>query len=191
MTIIIHKKFEDYAYVLDYLSQGRINENRQSFKTEALVQLIGTNYFTLLEATPRTDIKIAQLEKVYIGKELPRRKISHIAGRINYRQLTSTAKSELPGIIEKIIVENPPQFIAFFNTTQAVTPRMHSLELVPGIGKKYMWAILQARERKPFDSFQEIQERTGIPDPVKLVSKRILEELHVPEPKYRLFTRSS
>jgi putative nucleotide binding protein len=105
--------------------------------------------------------------------------------------LTSTAKSELPVVLEKIIVENKPQFITFFNTTQAVTPRMHSLELVPGIGKKYMWAILQARERKSFDSFQEIQERTGIPDPVKLISKRILEELLVPQPKYRLFTRSS
>lgn len=176
---------------MDYLSQGRINENRQAFKTEALVQLVGIDYFTLLEATPRTDVKISQLEKVYIGKELPRHKISHIDGRINHSQLTSTAKSELPIVLEKIIMENRPQFITFFNTTQAVTPRMHSLELVPGIGKKYMWAILQARERKSFDSFKEIQERTGIPDPVKLISKRILKELLVPEPKYRLFTRSS
>jgi putative nucleotide binding protein len=74
---------------------------------------------------------------------------------------------------------------------QAITPRMHSLELIPGIGKKYMWAILQAREQKPFGSFKEIQERTGIPGPIKLISKRIMEELLVTDPKYRLFTRSS
>jgi putative nucleotide binding protein len=59
---MIRKKFEDYAYVLDYLSQGRINDTRQAFKTEALVQLVGVDYFTLLEATPRTDVRVSQLE---------------------------------------------------------------------------------------------------------------------------------
>ena len=66
---------------------------------------------------------------------------------------------------------------------------MHSLEFIPGIGKKYMWQIIDERERNPFKSFVDLQKRTNIPNPVKLVAKRILEELSE-ESKYRFFTRT-
>lgn len=187
---MIRKKFEDYAYVLDYLSRGRISGTRQAFRTEPLVQLVGEDYFTLLEATPRAGVTVSLHEKVYIGKDLPRKKISHITGRISYNELTSTAKSELPLIVEDVITTNAAQFVSFFNAAQAVTPRMHSLELIPGIGKKYMWAILKAREQKPLESFEDIKERVGLPDPVKLIVKRVMEELTEREPKYRLFSRT-
>jgi putative nucleotide binding protein len=80
-------------------------------------------------------------------------------------------------------------FINFFNTAQAITPRMHALELIPGIGKKYMWQIINERERNPFKSFDDLQQRASIPSPAKLVTKRVLEELSG-ESKYRLFTRA-
>lgn len=185
------KKFEDYAYVLDYLARGDIRGTRQGFATDPLVQLIGENYFTILEATLRRNLAVSLLERLYIGKELPREKINHIVGRISYEDLTSTAKSELPPTIEHIIIKNEFQFIKFFNLTQAVTPRMHSLQLIPGIGKKFTWTILMAREKKPFESFEDIKERIRLPDPAKLITKRILEELVEKAPKYRLFTRTT
>jgi len=52
-----------------------------------------------------------------------------------------------------------------------------------------MWIILGQREKKPFTSFGELKQRTGIHEPVKLVGRRILEELSEEEPKYRIFTR--
>jgi len=70
-----------------------------------------------------------------------------------------------------------------------VTPRMHALELIPGIGKKYMWQVINTRERKTFESFDDLQKRTEIPNPVKLITKRIMEELSG-DSKYRLFTRT-
>ncbi|MEM1989229.1 MAG: DUF655 domain-containing protein, partial [Candidatus Bathyarchaeia archaeon] len=79
--------------------------------------------------------------------------------------------------------------VNFFNTSKPVTPRMHSLELIPGIGKKYMWKIIEERGKKPFESFQDLQRRTGVPNPVKLIVKRIIEELSSSDCKYRLFTR--
>ena len=190
MSREVPKKFEDYAYVLDYMAHGKMGGARQSFRTEPLVQLIGENYFTLLEATPRSGVAISPSERLYIGKDLPREKISHIAGRISYDDLTSTAKIELSLVVEDIVSSDESQFVRFFNTTQAVTPRMHSLELIPGIGKKYTWAILSARERKSFEGFKDIRDRIGLPDPAKLVAKRVLEELTEKEPKYRLFTRA-
>jgi len=184
------RKFEDYAYVLDYMARGKMGGTRQAFRTEPLVQLVGESYFTLLEAIPRSGVTISLRERLYIGKELPREKISHIKGRISYDDLTSTARIELPLMVEDIVINNEERFVRFFNTTQAVTQRLHSLELIPGIGKKYTWAILEARERKPFEGLGDIKDRIGLPDPAKLITKRVLEELAEREPKYRLFTRA-
>jgi putative nucleotide binding protein len=104
--------------------------------------------------------------------------------------LTSTAKSELLPVIEGLVEKKKKAFLNIFNLSQPLTPRMHSLELLPGIGKKYMLAILRQREIKLFSSFDDLKQRTDVPDPVKLITKRILEEL-IEDPKYRLFTRPS
>ena len=48
-----------------------------------------------------------------------------------------------------------------------MTPRVHSLELIPGIGKTYMKSILQEREKKKFISFIDLQNRTGLRDASK------------------------
>ncbi len=119
---------------------------------------------------------------------MARDKISHIRGRISYDELASAAKSELLSAIEEVVKANESRFVDFFNNSQPITPRMHSLELIPGIGKKFMWVIVRQRERGRFSSLKDLQERTGLPDPSKLVAKRVLEEL-TREPKYRLFTR--
>ena len=97
---------------------------------------------------------------------------------------------ELATAVEKIVFIHESKFIKYFNTAQAITPRMHSLELIPGIGKKYMWQILDEREKSVFKSFEDLQQRVNIPNPAKLVTKRILEEL-TGNSKYRLFTRST
>ena len=190
MSREIQRKFEDYAYVLDYMAHGKMGVARPAFKMEPIVQLIGENFFTLLEATPRSGVLVSLHERVYIGKDLPRDIISHISGRVSYDDLSSTAKGELPFVVEDIIIKNEEQFVKFFNFAQPITQRMHSLELIPGIGKKYTWTILNAREKKSFESFEDIKNRTGLPDPVKLITKRILEELSEEEPKHRLFTRA-
>jgi len=92
-------------------------------------------------------------------------------------------------VVSRIVLNRERWFVNFFNTAQAITPRMHALELIPGIGKKYMWQVIREREKKPFESFEDLQKRTQIPNPVKLLTKRILEEL-AGESKYRLFTRA-
>lgn len=182
----LSKKFEDFAYILDFLPQGK--PGRATFKADPTVQLVGESYFTLLEATVHKNITPALEERIYIGKEIYREKIIHITGRISYEDLTSVAKTELPIIVEEIVKRQEGRFIEFINQASAITPRMHSLELFPGIGKKYMWTILRARETSPLTSFQDMTNRTGIPDPVRLIVKRILEELSK-ESKYRLFAR--
>src|SRR3990170_459067 len=183
----MEKRYEEHAYVLDYLLHGRPSA-RPTYRAGALVQLIGEEFFTLLEATVKEGLFLKLYDRVYVGKE-SRGKITYIIGRIGYEELTSTARAELPAAIEKIVLGREAGFIHYFNTAQAITPRMHALELIPGIGKTYMWQILNERDRAPFKGFDELQQRANIPSPAKLITKRILEELSG-ESKYRLFTRA-
>lgn len=182
----IEKRYEIYAYVLDFLPHGRAGA-RPGYRAGALVQVIGEEFFTLLEAIAKEGIVLKPSERVYVGKDA-RDKLTYIMGRIGYDELTSAAKMELPTAIEKIVINRETWFVNFFNTAQAITPRMHALELIPGIGKKYMWQILDERERNPYKSFEDLQKRANIPNPAKLLAKRILEEL-AGESKYRVFTR--
>lgn len=187
----MEKRYEENAYVLDFLPHGRPGTRpigRAGYRAGALVQLIGEGFFTLLEALAKEGILLKPQDRVYVGKEA-RKEITYIIGRIRYDELTSAAKTELPGGISQIVRARETWFVNFFNTAQAVTPRMHALELIPGIGKKYMWQVINERERKPFEDYEDLQSRTEIPSPVKLITKRIMEEL-AGGSKYRLFTRS-
>jgi len=180
--------YEENAYVLDYLPFGKPG-TRSKFRAEAVVQLVGESYFTLLEANVKAGAVLKPLDRVYVGKE-SRDEITYILGRINYDELTANAKIELESAVEKIALDREKSFVNFFNSAQPITPRMHALELIPGIGKKFMWNIIDARERKPFESFEDLQKRVNTPSPAKLITKRVIEELSG-ESKYRLFTRAS
>jgi len=180
--------YEEYAYVLDYLQYGRPATDKPRHLDLPTVQVIGETYFTLLEAEVRPGSQVTLHERVYIGKDR-REKINRIIGRIGYNDLTANAKAELLPVLEKLIANQEQRFVSFFNNSQAITPRMHALELLPGIGKKSMWQIINAREKKPFVSFKDMQERKSISDPIKVVAKRILDELTGGE-KYRIFSRA-
>jgi putative nucleotide binding protein len=181
------KKFEEYAYVLDYLPRGYPEDTRPIFKKEPIVQAVGDTYFTLLELVPRKGARFTPQEVIFIGRDR-REKIDHVKRRITFDVLTATARSELPFVIEKLVEKTEIRFVDFFNNARPLTTRMHSLELLPGIGKKLMWDILEERRKAPFTSFQDISERTPIRTPKEIIVKRILMELGA-EDKYNLFTR--
>ncbi|MEM2118750.1 MAG: DUF655 domain-containing protein [Candidatus Bathyarchaeia archaeon] len=185
------KRYEEYAYVLDFLPHGRPGvrpAGKAGYRAGALVQLVGEEFFTLLEALVKDGVVVKPHDRLYVGKE-PREEITYIIGRIGYEELTAAAKMELAPVITRIVLSREKWFIDFFNNARAITPRMHALELIPGIGKKYMWQVINQREKHPFETYEDLQKRTELPNPVKLITKRILEELEG-ESKYRLFTRS-
>ncbi|MEM2926915.1 MAG: DUF655 domain-containing protein [Candidatus Bathyarchaeia archaeon] len=184
----ISRRYEEYAYVLDFFPLTSSPQRRPLYRTSGAAHLLGELYFTLLEAALKENVKVVIGERIFIGKD-PRDKVAYIVGRIRFKDLTGTAQAELPTIVEKVVKDRESWFTEFFNRAQALTPRMHSLELLPGIGKRYMRLILDEREKKPFTSFDDIKQRTGIYEPSKLIAKRILEELSDENPKYRLFTR--
>ena len=151
------------------------------------VQIMGEQHFTLLEAELKVGATVVVHERIYIGRER-REKVDRIISRISYEQLTANAKAEIVPVVEELVKAQEKRFVDFFNNSQPVTQRMHALELLPGIGKKTMWMIVNMREKKPFANYKDIQDRTGLSDVPRILSKRVLEELSA-ESKYRLFTR--
>ncbi len=179
--------YEEYAYVLDYLPFGRASDKSRHLVVPS-VQIMGEHFFTLLEAELKVGAAVVVPERIYVGRER-REKVDRIISRIGYDQLTANAKAEVTPLAEELVKKQEKRFVDFFNNSQPVTPRMHSLELLPGIGKKSMWTIVNTRERKPFTSYRDIEERTALTDVRKILVKRILEELTT-ESKYRLYTRT-
>jgi len=175
---------EEYAFVLDFLPYGKSAD----VKKEPIAQVVGESYFTLLEVVPKQGVQLAVGERIYIGKG-EREKVDHIKGRISFADLTGAAKAELERTVRTIIESREKDFIQFFNKCGPITIRLHQLELLPGIGKKHMLDIINERNRKPFESFKELSERVKLlPDPRRLLTERVLEELKG-EGKYYILTK--
>lgn len=178
---------EDYAFILDYLAQGPPDSRR--FKREPVAYALGDQEFKLLELIPKPEATLNIGERVYIGKDLEmREKVLHVKRRISYNDLTNAAQSEINYILEEIIEKNEERFVKFYNEAGAISTRYHTLELLPGLGKKTMWAILKERKNRKFVSFSDISERiSSIHKPDKLICKRVIMELSNPDEKYHIF----
>jgi len=173
---------DDYAIVLDFLVHGKASDR----KAEPVAQAIGEKFLNLLEVVIKEGSEVKAGDKIYIGDE-KRDNVKYIRGRIVFDDLTSFAKSELDNIISGLIDKDEKRFVNFFNVAGPLTTRLHSLELLPGIGKRHMWQIIEERRKKPFESFKELQQRIEmLPDPKRMIIKRILDELQNKD-RHRLF----
>jgi putative nucleotide binding protein len=168
------RKYEEYAYVLDFNSRGKSTTVRG--RDGIIITSIGEDRLTLLEVLGAANTTFEIGEKIYIGKE-GRTKISSVLGKLEYDRISSSAQSELSSVVENIVTTNETKFVDYLNNARPLTPRIHALELIPGIGKTYMKTMLEERERKKFVSYVDLQERVGFKDPVKHISERILHEI--------------
>jgi putative nucleotide binding protein len=179
------RKYEEYAYILDFTLRGKSNTVRG--REGIIIQAIGEERLTLLELLGIQNMSFEVGERVYIGRE-GRDRVMSVLGRLDYTGISQSAKNELPNIVEIIVVANEKRFIDYMNISQPITPRIHALELIPGIGKTYMMTIIKERDKKRFESFEDVQNRVGLRDPAKLISKRIIDEI-AGEARMNLFVR--
>jgi putative nucleotide binding protein len=182
------KRRETYARVLDYLPYGHPNDSRPVYQKKPLVHAVGEDQFVLMELSPKKDKIPAVYDRAYIG-EGEREEIDHVTKRLRYEELTPTAKVELPYVLEIIVKENEERFMKAFNDAKPITTRLHTLDLLPGIGKKLMWAIVEERKKGAFSNFEDLMKRVkGLHHPEKILAKRIEEEITEENIKYKLFT---
>ncbi|MFH1066154.1 MAG: DUF655 domain-containing protein [Nanoarchaeota archaeon] len=181
-------KREDKAIILDFLPNGYPFDNRPMFRKTAIAQALGTSHFSLLELIPKKEFTLKTMQVVYIG-EGKREEVHHVSGKLLPEKLTETAKHALEEAVKGLIEERKAEFMDFFNKSGAITTRMHQIELIPGIGKKHMWEIIEERKERPFESFKDMRARIRLlPDPEKAIVKRIISEINN-EDKYKLFVK--
>lgn len=180
---------DQYFYVLDFMPNGSPVEGRQTHGREPIAQVIGEEYFTLLEVVPLEGLNIKPGDRIFVGRGPEDRlysQVSRVVRPVTYNELSMVAKRELENVLEMIVDINEARFVDFFNNAKPLTVKMHQLELIPGIGKKLMWEILNEREKQPFKSFEDIEARVKIIGIKKKIIERILSELQGKE-KYRIF----
>ena len=179
------RKYEEYAYVLDFNSKGRALTVRG--RDGIIVTAIGEDRLTLLEILGSEDSVFDVGEKIYIGKE-GRTKVQSVLGKLDYEQISSSAQSELNTVVQSIVENNEDRFVDYVNNAQPLTPRKHSLELLPGIGKTYLKVIIEQINKQKFTDYKDLEERAGLKDPVHHISKRIMEEI-TGVTQFRLFVK--
>ena len=180
-------QFQDLGkgYVIDFYPQGKSLSHRRSEDYNPLIVVITAEKFQFY------DVVLTMGSKFLIGDDLllsPRNRNILRINQIHYDQLSSSALSNLPTTIKKIVMTYESRFINFLNQANPLTSQMHQLQLLPGIGQKRLWAILEARKTNSFSSFSDFSTRTNISDPMSIFTNRILLELEN-SPKYYLFIK--
>ena len=184
---------EIYAWILDYLPYGNPKDQRPVYQKKPLLYAIGEKLFVLMELVPIQGLenmneRAQEHERIPISDK-DKSVIDHVKSRIRYSDLTQNSRAELPFVIQKIVKRYPERFVEFYNHAQPITSRLHSLELLPGIGNKLMWEIVNERKKGFFSDFNDITKRVkGIYRPEKHIADRVIEELKDANIKYRLVT---
>jgi putative nucleotide binding protein len=173
--------------VVDFYPQGKSLSQDRVEEYNPLAVVVTSRWFQFFDVVIPSDVKITASDRLMLTTK--NKKIKYFK-QIQFNQLSNLALDILPKILHYIIFRSEPRFMAFFNKAQPLTTQMHQLQLLPGIGQKRMWAILEARKNAPFASFADFTDRTGISDPASILVGRIIIELE-DKPKYRLFTKNN
>ena len=81
----MEKRYEEYAYVLDFLQHGRPGfrpTGRAGYRAGALIQCVGEEFFTLLEALVKEGLLLKPGDRVYVGRKRGRRLRTSLAGLV-------------------------------------------------------------------------------------------------------------
>ena len=168
------RKYEEYAYILDYKSRAKSTTVRG--RTGVIIIALGEERLTLLEILGIENSTFDVGERIYIGKE-GRTKIESVLGKMDYAKISDSAKNEISTVVKSIVIKNETKFVDYINNAQPLTPRIHALELIPGIGKTYLHVIIKEREKSLFENFNDIEKRAGLKEPINHLSQRIVEEI--------------
>ncbi|WP_276301610.1 DUF655 domain-containing protein [Halorussus lipolyticus] len=175
------------AVVLDYLPHGRADDDRPQYQKPALAYALGIEEFRLFEVTLEEDVSLTITDR--FDADSADELVANVR-EIEYDDLSGAAQSELEHAIRDVVESNERRFVDFYNDAQPITLRLHQLNLLPGIGKKLRNNVLEQRKRKPFESFEDLENRvSGLHDPDEVLVERILEELREDDLKYRTFVR--
>jgi putative nucleotide binding protein len=172
------------VFILDFYPQGKSLSRKYSEDFNPLAVVMTADRFQFFDVIFKRGVNISVGDSMTIPS--PNIKVFKI-NPINYNQLSDSAVASLPEIVQEIVKSSEARFIRFLNYARPLTSQMHQLQLIPGIGNKRLWQILEARKKNLFQTFEDFKDRTGISDPILVFTNRIINEIKEEE-KYILFT---
>ena len=167
------KTNESFGIIFDF---GQEFLSESSYRKEFnVIHVIGEAHFSLLKIFLKHQL-IGRVIGDRIDLEANKSSFQRIR-KINLKQIPRGSEYPLEEQLTKL-VKNQEQnrFVKFFNEAKPITIKLHQLKLLPGVGQKRMWTIIESRKQKEFDSYSDIEKRTGF-SPIPVLVKRILEEL--------------
>ena len=121
--------------ILDILSHGHPEEDRPSWTKNPISQILTLPDFVLYEVKINKGAALKPEDSGLYEDFLKENKIREVLKKIDFDELTNTSKALIQPIIENEVLAYEEEFINFFNNSTAITPRMHALKLLPGVGK--------------------------------------------------------
>lgn len=179
------KRYEEHAVVLDVRPHSRSTTVRGREGT--MVTALGEGKFTILEVLAAPDASLRPGDRICIGKE-GRTNVEAVLGRIPYPDASPAARAELRGAVEAVVRGREDWFVEYVNTAGQLTQRTHALEMIPGIGRMHMKAIVEEREKRRFGSYRDLEMRVDLEDPAARIAERIMDEI-TGEERTCLFTK--
>lgn len=171
-TII--RNYEEFVRVLDFRTRQRSSTIHG--RKGIILITIGESKFTLLEVIGNEGATFEVGERIDVSRE-KRSKIESVLGKLTYSRIPSNAKEEIPKAVADIVENSEERFVSYINRAQPLTPRTHGLEIIPGIGKQMLKTITKERDKGLFESYEDIQERTGFNNPASKIIERIMDEV--------------
>lgn len=161
---------ENYALVL---GQIKTKDNKNT------ANVVGTERFTLLHIELKEGVDVNPQDKILLTKHSD--EVEKINYRISYDNLSNAEKEELNRAIHRIILTDEKKYVHFFNSQSRDRMQLHFLD---GISRKAGTKIVSEREKKDFESFEDINKRVSfIDDSEELIFKRVFYELTEPNNK--------
>lgn len=161
---------ENYALVL---GQIKTKDNKNT------ANVVGTERFTLLHIELKEGVDVNPQDKILLTKHSD--EVEKINYRISYDNLSNAEKEELNRAIHRIILTDEKKYVHFFNSQSRDRMQLHFLD---GISRKAGTKIVSEREKKDFESFEDIDKRVSfIDDSEELIFKRVFYELTEPRNK--------
>jgi len=156
-------------------------------ETHARVLDHGSKGPDMIIAITERDLRISRLKAVQ-GSELKflgdrvsidssSELISEIIGLTRISSLSPSVLSELPEIIASILRDAPERCLGFYNRAGPLSLKMHSYELLPGIGSKKAQEMVEARGRTGWTEISALDEACNI-DSANLLANRLIEEMN-------------
>ena len=155
---------ENYALVL-----GQIKTKDE----KNTANVVGTDRFTLLHVELKDGVEVNPQDRILLSKYSD--EVEKIGYRISYDNLSNSEKEELNKAIHRIILDDEKKYVNFFNRQNRERMQLHFLD---GISRKAGTKIVAQREKKDFESFEDINKRISfIDDSEELIFKRVFYEL--------------